>query len=543
MDWVWIIFGLLGGLALFIFGLKSMSEGLQKLAGKKTNKVMSALASVPVVGVLVGALITMVTQSSTLVTVMVVSFVNTAMLNLKQAISVIMGANIGTTFTAQILAIQSADRFSITSIWIFLAAIGFAAYFVFKRKVIKNTGFVIFSFSMILLGMALMSQSVEPLRHEPAFHQLMLTFSDYKILAVLVGAVFTALVQSSTAATAVIIGMTMQDLIPFQAALPLILGTNIGTTVTAVFASIGGTLAARRAAMAHVLFNVLGVAIFLVFLTQYERLILAISPADNITRQVANAHTMFSVITTVIVLPFINQFAKLLTKIIPGEDKLNEQGPIYLDWRMVDTPNVAISLTQKELLRMADFAGHNIKLAVEGLLEKDEKKLALMRVQEDIVDGLEKAIVRYLARVSQSSMSDDMSVRHTALLHTANDIERVSDHADNIADLAQISIEENISFSDEAVEEVLSMYNLVMETYDMAIRSVRDNDASLTPIVKELEEQIDEKEEELRASHIRRLREGRCDADGGVIFSDIIINFERIGDHSNNISRVPQGKL
>lgn len=532
-----IIFGLLGGLALFIFGLKSMSDGLQMMAGKKTHRVMGILTSVPIVGVLVGALITIVTQSSTLVTVMVVGFVNTTMLNLKQAISVIMGANIGTTLTAQLVA------FRITDAWVFLAAFGFVAYFFFKRKMIKNTGFVVFSLGLVLLGMALMSQAMVPLRYEPAFRQLMLTFSGNRILAMLVGALFTALIQSSTAATGVIVAMTMQDLIPFEAALPLILGTNVGTTVTAVFASIGGSIAAKRAAMAHVLFNVFGALIFLVLLPQYGNLILYISPAYDVPRQVANAHTMFSVISTLIFLPFVSQFANLLTKIIPGEDKPAKQGAIYLDWHMVDTPSVAINLAEQELLRMAQFAGQNIQLAVEGFLEKDVKKLDAMRAQESVVDDLEKDITRYLARVSQSGMGDDMSIRHTRLLNATNDIERVSDHADNIAELAQIAIESELGFSGEAIEEITAMYDLVMKIYNMAIQSVVDNDTSLMPEVEELEAQIDATEEALRASHIKRLKEGLCNADGGVIFLDIIINFERIGDHSNNISQVPQGKF
>jgi len=532
-----IIFGLLGGLSIFIFGLKSMSDGLQKMAGKKTHRVMGALTSVPVVGVLVGALITIITQSSTLVTVMVVGFVNTSILNLKQAISVIMGANIGTTLTAQLVA------FRITDAWVFLAAFGFAAFFFFKKKMIKNSGLVTFALGMVLLGMALMSQAMVPLRHDPAFQQLMLSFSDNRIWGMLAGALFTALVQSSTAATGVIVAMTLQDLIPFEAALPLILGTNIGTTITAVFASIGGTVSARRAAMAHVLFNVFGVIVFLIFLPQYGNLILHISPAYDVPRQVANAHTLFSVINTILFLPFVNQFAKLLTKIIPGEDKQSKQGSIYLDWRMVDTPSVAINLAEQELLRMAEFARQNIKLAVEGFLERDEKKLETMHKIEENVDNIEKDIMRYLARVSQSGMSDDMSIRHTGLLHAANDIERVSDHADNIANLAQGAIEGSVKFSDEAVDEIKAMYALVMETYETAIKSVIWHDTALAARVSELETQIDVTENALRASHIKRLREGRCDADGGAIFQDIIINFERIGDHSNNISHLPQGKL
>jgi phosphate:Na+ symporter len=291
------------------------------------------------------------------------------------------------------------------------------------------------------------------------------------------------------------------------------------------------------------LFNAIGVIIFLLFLNQYEFLILAISPEGYIPRQVANAHTLFSVINAIIFLPFINLFAKLLTKLIPGEDTPIAMGPIYLDWNMVDMPNVAINLAQQELLRMAKFAGENVKLSVEGLLERDVKKLAQMRTQEDIVDGLEKDITHYLARVSQASMGADMSFRHTALLHAANDIERISDHADNIADLAQEAIDNNIGFSDEAVLELKHMYDLVTEIYDLAIQSVRDNDIALVQKVKALESQIDAQEQLLRSSHIRRLREGRCNADSGVIFLDIIINFERIGDHSNNISHMPEGKL
>jgi len=532
-----IVFGLLGGLALFIFGIKSMSEGLTKMAGKKTQAVMRALTSVPIVGVAVGALVTIVTQSSTLITVMVVGFVNTSMLNLKQAISVIMGANIGTTLTAQLVA------FRITDMWVYLAAFGFSAYFISKNKFVKTSGFVAFALGVLLLGMALMSQAMVPLRHNPAFHDLMLYFSDNRVLAMIVGALFTALVQSSTAATGVIVAMTMQDLIPFEAALPLVLGTNIGTTFTAVLASIGGTLSARRAAMAHVLFNAIGVIIFLIFLGQYESLILAISPENDVPRQVANAHTLFSVINTVIFLPFVAQFAAFLERVIPGEDARAETAPIYLDWRMINVPGVAINQAQQELLRMAEFAGQNIRLAVDALLERDAKKITAILTQEDIVNGLEKDIMHYLAKVSQTGMSDDLSIRHTGLLHAANDIERVSDHAENIAELAQAVIDEDIHFSEAAVEEIRAMYDLVTQIYDTAILSLKNNDIRLVPQVKDLESLIDAKEEELRASHITRLKEGNCNPDAGVIFLDLIINMERIGDHSNNISHVPQGKL
>ena len=534
---VGIIFGLLGGLALFVFAVKSMGDGLQKLVGKKTQRVMEVLTSIPAVGVLVGTAITFVTQSSTLVTVMVVGFVNASMMTLKQAISVIMGANIGTTFTAQLIA------FRITYTWPFLVAVGFIFYFFFKQKRIKTSGFVIFSLGILLLGMVLMSQAVYPLRQNENFQSLMLLLSDYAILALLVGAIFTAIVQSSTAATGVILAMTMDGLIPLDAALPLILGTNVGTCVTALLASIGTSLPARRAAVSHVAFNVFGALIFLLFLTQFRDLVLFVSPADDLTRQVANAHTLFSVITTLIFLPLITPFTLLITKMVPGKENGLVNGPIYLDWNMVETPHVAVNLAKQEILRMAELAGQNVQLAMEGFLERDEKKIRLMREQESIVDNLEKEVSRYLAKVSQSGMDDAMSILHTGLLHAANDIERVSDHAENIADLADTAFDDDVQFAKDALEELKQMYILTQEAYQTAVQSVREGDPDLVQQVKDLEAEIDAREETLRASHIRRLKEGRCTAESGVIYLDIISNFERIGDHSNNISEAPRGNF
>lgn len=532
-----IFFGLFGGLALFIFALQSISEGLQKIAGKKANKVMGTLTSVPLIGVLVGALVTIVAQSSSVVTVMVVGFVNASLMTLKQAIAVIMGANVGTTLTAQLVA------FRITDLWPHLMAIGFIAYFFFKVKRVKTTGFVCFSAGMLLLGMSLMSQAMVPLRGEPAFQNLMITFSNFRFLGLLAGMAFTALIQSSTAATGVIVAMAMEGLIPFSAALPLVLGTNVGTCITAMLASIGTTVHARRAAMSHVVLNLFGATLFLVFLSQFESLILFVSPYDDVARQVANAHTLFSVITVALFLPFITPYSKLITKLVPGEEQTLSRGPIYLDWNVLQSPALAIGMAEKELLRMADLATENLEFAMDAFFHRDSKKIKQMKEQELVVDDLEKEISRYLARVSQSGMDEAMSIRHTGLLHAANDVERVSDHATNIAELTEAAIEENIQFNPEALEELREMYALVLEAYKTAIDSVRNDDLSLVPKVHDLEEQIDDWEETLRNSHIKRLKDGLCSPDAGVIYLDIISNFERIGDHSNNIADVAQGEL
>ena len=533
-----IIFGLLGGLALFIYALQTMGNGLQQTAGKKAHRVLEILTSVPIVGMLLGAGVTMVVQSSTLVTVMVVSLVNTTMLNLKQAASVIMGANIGTTLTAQLVA------FRITYTWVYFTAIGFAVYFIFnKRQNIKTMGIVVFSFGLLLLGLMLMTRAMEPLRGHAAFLDLMETFSRNRLLGMLAGAVFTAVVQSSTAVTGVIIAMTMEDLISLRAALALILGANVGTCLTAVLASIGGSVAAKRAAAVHVLFNVLGALIFLVFIQQFESLVVLVSPYNNITRQAANAHTLFSVISTIIFLPLINQLVKLVTLLVPGKDEAPSRKTIYLDWRIVDRPAVAINLAQQELLRMGDLARENIRLAIEGFVHKKSKKIKLLKKQERLVDKLEKEIVRFLVRVSQEPMGAHMSIRHAGLLHAANDIERVSDHARNIARLAERVMEEDLTFADEDLIAIDDMYSTVLEIFETALMAVKENNKTLASNVKGIAALIDAKGNEIRAANITRMAEGVCTTESGIIVADIVSNLERIGDHSTNISHLPQGKL
>jgi len=286
--------------------------------------------------------------------------------------------------------------------------------------------------------------------------------------------------------------------------------------------------------MAHVTFNLFGAVLFLLLLPQFRDLVLLVSPADDIPRQIANSHTLFSVINTLIFLPLITPFTKLVTLMVPGKETEAAKGPIYLDWNqtvMEKTPSVAINLAQKELLRMAAFAGQNVQLAMEGFLERDPKKLKLMHEQEELVDDLDKEISRYLAKVSQSDMGDELSFRHTGLLYVANDIERISDHADNIAELAQYAIDDNIVFNDVAIEELKELYALVQEAYRISIEALRTDDPILAAQVDELEEAIDVKEGELRISHIERLKEGRCTADNGVVYLHMLRNFERIGDH------------
>ena len=514
---------------------------MQEITGKKAGRVLEILTSVPIVGMIVGTIVTIIVQSSTLVTVMVVSLVNSAMLNLKQAASVIMGANIGTTLTAQIVA------FRITDVWVYCAFFGFVVYFFAKTKGLKTVGQVLFAFSMLLLGLHLMSQAMVPLRANPAFLNLIERFSDNRMIALLIGLVFTAIVQSSTAVTSVIIIMTLEGLIGLNAALPLILGANVGTCFTAVLASIGGTTSAKRAAMVHVVFNFTGALIFVIFLNQFEWAVLQISPEYDVPRQAANAHTLFSVVTTIMIFPFINQLVKLVTLIIPEKKTTSDESGAkltqYLNWKIVSTPALAMHLAEQELLHMADLAGQNVRLSIEGFIHGKKKKLKQMKKQERIVDKLEKEIVEYLAAIAQTSMGRHMSVRHAGLLHAAIDLERISDHARNIARLAENVKENKIEFPRAATKEIEDLYTPVAEIFESTIEAVRKNNARLIPKIKEIKKLIDIKTDSIRSAHIMRISEGELTAQQGIIFLDVISNFERIADHSINVSHLPQGKL
>lgn len=532
---------MLGGLALFLFALKLLSSGLQEAAGKKVNRVLEILTSVPLVGMLVGAVITIVVQSSTLTTVMVVSFVNSTILNLKQAAAVIMGANIGTTLTGHLVA------FNITSIWIYCAFVGFIIYFFVKQKNIKNIGQILFAFALLLLGLSLMSDAMRPLRTHEGFRNLIETVSHNRLLGALVGIVFTAVVQSSTAVTGVIILMTMEELIGLDAALALIIGANIGTCFTAVLASLSGTTVAKRAAAVHVIINLFAGILLLIFMGPFRWMVLAISGTD-VPRQAANAHTIISAVIIVVFLPLINQLVKFVELIIPERvkavDAPEEKGTRYLDWKMTKNAPIALELAHKELLHMGELAGHNIRLSMEGLIERKKKKLKQMRRQERVVDSLEAEIVRYLAAVSSHNpLGKDMAISHAGLLHAANDIERISDHARNIARSAQHMVDEDLHLPESILREMEAMYKELLDIYNLTIRSVREKDASLVPQVRTIKVTLATKEEKIKSSHMELMENGDITYELGIIFLDIMSNLERIGDHSVNISHLPQGRL
>jgi phosphate:Na+ symporter len=525
-----IFFKAIGGLGLFLFGIQIMASGMQKAAGDKLRRILEVLTNRPIIGVLTGILVTLLVQSSSTTTVMVVGFANAGLMNLSQAVSVIIGANIGTTVTAQIVS------FKIGVLAFPAIGLGSILNFFARRRLHRYVGQAILGFGLLFLGMATMSDGMSPLREIPAFHRLLAQFSAYPIMGVLAGAIFTALVQSSSAATGVIIALTMQDMVTFQSAVPLILGTNVGTSITAILASLGANVAARRAAAAHVLFNLIGVVLALLFLSSFTEFVM--ETAATVPRQVANAHTLFNILNTAVFLVFLKFFNRFICAVVPGPDETVEIGPKYLDVRILKTPAIAIGSTKKELLRMASIAREMVSESVQVLLTNDVKKIKHIEQMENLMDGLEKEINIYLAELSQHSMTQHQTKIIGGFMSAANDLERVGDHAENIMQLAEAKVEDRLSFSEHALAEINFIYEKVDLMLERAYKVFEAEDKEMAYQVIKADDDIDLTEKVLRKNHIDRINKKKCFPASGVVYLDVLSNLERIADHAVNIAQI-----
>lgn len=519
-----------GGLGLFLFGMQMMASGLQKAAGDRLRHFLEVLTNRPILGVLTGVVVTALIQSSSATTVMVVGFVNAGLMNLSQAISTIIGANIGTTITAQIIS------FRITDIALPLIGIGAFLNFFARRRLHLYLGQALLGFGLLFLGLTTMSSGLRPLQDSPAFHNLLVQFSTYPLLGVLAGTLFTALIQSSSAATGVVIALTMQDLISFDSAIPLILGANIGTCITALLASLGTSTAARRAAVAHVLFNITGVVLALLLLEPFTSLILKTS--DEVPRQVANLHTLFNLFNTGVVLLFLKGFTRIVCLLVPGPEDVAEIGPKYLDKRMLKSPAAAISGAKRELLRMAGMAQEMLGDSIKVFLTNDTKRVKHIEQMEDLIDDLEKEINIYLSELSQSSLTQQETRIISGFMSAANDLERIGDHAKNIMQLGELKAEDRLPFSDTALQEVNSIYQETDRMMAKVIRALEDEDKKLAREVMAEDDNIDLMEKTLRQRHIERINNKSCVPHAGVIYLDLLSNLERIADHATNIAQV-----
>ncbi|WP_131043945.1 Na/Pi cotransporter family protein, partial [Clostridioides difficile] len=530
-----IIISLMGGLGLFLYGMNLMGEGLQKSAGTKLKKIIKLLTSNLFMGVLVGTGVTAVIQSSSATTVMVVGFVNAGIMTLKQAIGVIMGANIGTTVTAQLVS------FDLTGMAPVALGVGIILYLFGNKPRIKNIAEILIGFGILFTGMDFMKMAVEPLRDYQGFTDLLVTFGRYPLLGLLLGFGITAIIQSSSASMGMLVALAAEGLVPLSAALPILYGQNIGTCVTSLLSSIGANKNARRAAMMHLIFNVLGTVIFLIFLNKPVVSMVTSWDPSNVARQIANTHTLFNIISVLILLPFTNLIIKLAIKLVPdraGDIDEDETKTIkYIDDRMIETPSIALANTIKEALRMGEKAKESLNASMEALVEHSTEKIDKTYRRERLINDLQKAILNYLLKLSKAPLDDDSREVVDTLFNTVNDIERIGDHAKNIAELSQVAIDSNISFSEEGQSELDVMYNRVVSAYTYALESMRTDNVDLACKVIKIEEQVDIMEKSCRANHMYRLNNNLCSIENGVIYLDVISNLERISDHAVNIAQ------
>lgn len=528
-------FAFLGGLALFLYGMELMGDGLQAAAGERLQKILGSLTGVPVMGVILGTLVTATLQSSSATTVMSVGLVNAGLMTLKQAFSVVMGANIGTTVTAQLIAFKLTDYFTV------MIFVGLMLHIFARRPKGKFLGQVLLGFGLLMLGMKMMGDAVLPLRSNPIFVEFIARFADNPLLAVGVGVVMTLLIQSSAATIGILMAMAGQGLVPLEGAIPVLLGDNIGTCITAILAAARTNTSARQVALSHVLFNFFGCVIFILFMGLFIKVVLFISPAGDIARQIANAHSAFNVINTFIFLPLISPFTHLVERILPDKGDKVSVKPLYLDDNMLDTPSIALVLAEQEINRMGQQALKNLETALSSLAEYDEEKVSYVARHEGIIDTLNQSITLYLTRISERGLGQGLSAKHTALMHACIDLERIGDHAQTLAKRSRKIMEENIEFSGEAQTEILHLGQLTLAALSTSLNSFARNDPQLAQKGWSGCRMVKSAQKEMRKNHIIRLNEGTCKPDNGLVFLELLINMKRVSDHAKNISQMVLG--
>ena len=543
-ETVQMIFTMLGGLALFIYGMNLMSDGLQKSAGDRMRKILALLTKNPLLGVLAGTLCTAVLQSSSATTVMVIGFVSAGLMSLRQAISIVLGANIGTTVTAQLIAFNIGDY-----AWLFVA-VGFIMYFFLKKKeFLSYLGQTIFAFGVLFVGINIMGGAMEPLAGSPVFMELMMKVHDIPVLGVLLGTCMTVVVQSSSATIAVLQNLAstagpdgVSSIIGLTGALPILFGDNIGTTITAVLASIGASVAAKRTAAAHVVFNITGTFIFIWFIPYYAKFIEFISPSgdeiDVISRQIANAHSCFNIFNTILFIPLIGILVKVVTKIVPGkEPEKMPSDPIFLDHNVLDRPFAAIHLATQEIIRLAEMTFTMIRDAQKAFVGGDGEAADKVKQTEEDVNTLQEHIVNYLAGMfTADTITEEQSSKVSGLLHVAADIEHIGDHCKNIAEFADEKIKNSYDFSEEAYGEICGCFDLAKKMTSKSIEAMEECSYDIAGEVRTMEKEMNRTESELRLHHMKRISDGKCSPEFTVIYTDVIHNIEKIGDYCNNIA-------
>ena len=536
------ILSMAGGLGLFLFGIRTMGDGLENAAGAKLKRMLEVLTGNRFLAVLVGFVVTAIIQSSTATTVMVVGFVNAGMMSLAQAVGVIMGANIGTTVTSLLIALN------FSSVAAAAVLVGVILMLASKKTVVKNLGAIFTGFGLLFLGIDMMSDSMAPLRESAGFMNFIVTVSESPLrplFGIILGIVMTAVLQSSSASVGVLQTLAMQGLVPLKFSVFVLFGQNIGTCLTALFSTVGAKKNSKRAAVIHLLFNLIGTGIFILIalLAPYVEWIEKLSPDPM--AQIAISHIVFNIVSTVIMFPFANVLVKLSCLLVPGkDDSESEMHCKFIDDRLLNTPPFAVMQVGKEVARMAKLARDNFETSAHALINRSNKDLDKVMENEEIINYLNHHITSYLVKLNALDITDSDSDYIARVFHAINDIERVGDHAINLAEAAQHNIGEGLKFSDPAREELNQLCGSVVTLLERSMaafdnQSLSDNEAKE---LSDLEEHIDDLTLECQDSHIFRLNRKECNTEAGMLYLNTITDFERVGDHAINIAFLARSK-
>ena len=543
-----MIFSSIGGLALFVYGMGLMSDGLKKAAGQKLRQILESMTKRPLMGFTMGTVATALVQSSSATTVMIIGLVNAGLMTLKQAICVIFGTNVGTTATAWIVSLTG-FKLKIASYALPVIAIGLLMQLMGKTRKIKSFGQVLIGFGILFIGIDFMKDAFGGLKESEQVVIWLTNLGGKPIFSLIAGAVLTMLIQSSSASIMIVQSLAFAGAFggdwsnAVDVAIPFVLGCNIGTTITAQIAALGTNLASRRTAWAHTMFNVLGsgIALPFVYFGIFGALVRFISPWEltqgTVMPTIAVAHTSFNVVNSVLFLPFAGLLERVVVSFIrqrPGE--IVEQ-PVVLEKHLLDTPVLALQQAKREIIRMSQEAKRAVESASEGLTNSDIKKIDRTRKIEEVIDDYQTEITTYLVTLSRRQLSDEVSLELPVLLHMVNDLERVGDHAVNIAEIAERKIEQKFTFSEAAAEESEEMVNEAFSMFDSIVAALDNNDIHAAHAALASENKLNRMQVKFRRSHVQRMTDGVCSAQSGLIFVDLVDNVEKIGDHPTNIAQ------
>ena len=541
MNYLDIIIPFVGGLALFIYGMQIMAQGLQNAAGNKMKQLLKALTQNKIMGVLLGAIVTAIIQSSSATTIMVVGFVNAGLMDLTQSMSVIMGANIGTTVTGWLVSsVEWAKFLSPAVIAPVVVMIGVILMITAKNISHKEISSIVIGFGILFIGIEMMSDAVYPLRESEIFKTLFMTLGENPILGILTGAAVTAIIQSSSASVGILQTLAASGLVPFHAAVYIIMGQNIGTCITAMLSAIGASRNAKCASYMHLLFNIIGTVLFSIVSIAYFKIINPTMGFGPISQtEISVVHTVFNIATTILLFPFSSYIINIAKELnhVEMEQEKDESELLHLDDRLLETPSFAVQSAVLEVVRMGHIVEKNLNTAVAALLERNHDKIDKVRKREVTINNLCNSISDYLVKICNTHINQTENSVVTSLLAVITDMERVGDHCKNLAGCAEALERDNVFFSESAVEELLQMIDKTKSSYDNALKALEFSDTTFAYETVRAEDIVDDMEEKLRAGHINRLANNLCNVRSGVRYLDTLTNLERISDHAMNIAQ------